>query len=174
MEIGSILLVLAVALLTGLYLSQPFGRRIRVRQISARERELSTLLAERDRVLNSLQELDFDHTLGKIPAEDYPLQRTELLSKGADILRRIDELQPGTSRGKEADRIEAAVAARRTDAAVRPGREKPAAGGDDDLESLIASRRSNRGERSGGFCPQCGKPVLASDRFCPHCGKPVK
>lgn len=167
MEIGAILLILAVALLTGLYLSQPFGKRIRVRQITDREYELSALLAERDRVLNSLQELDFDHTLGKIPADDYPVQRVELLQKGAGILRRIDELQPSAARGKAVDRIEAAVAARRGDAA-------PSAGTEDDLESLISARRSGRKERSGGFCPQCGKAVLAADRFCPSCGKPVK
>ena len=51
-------------------------------------------MAERDRVINSLQELDFDFKLGKIPDEDYPAQRAELLQKGADILRKLDALQP--------------------------------------------------------------------------------
>ncbi|MBL1173273.1 MAG: zinc-ribbon domain-containing protein, partial [Chloroflexi bacterium] len=44
---------------------------------------------------------------------------------------------------------------------------------DDDVEALIAARRKARKEKSGGFCPRCGKPVLASDRFCPHCGKSI-
>ncbi len=39
-----------------------------------------------------LQELDFDHELGKIPASEYSLQRSELIQKGAEILRRLDEL----------------------------------------------------------------------------------
>jgi len=25
-------------------------------------------------------------------------------------------------------------------------------------------------EKSGGFCPRCGKPVQKSDLFCPRCG----
>ena len=38
-------------------------------------------MAERDRVINSLQELDFDFKLGKIPEEDYPVQRSSSASK---------------------------------------------------------------------------------------------
>jgi hypothetical protein len=34
--------------------------------------EVSALKAERDRVINSLQELDFDHKLGKIPQRIIP------------------------------------------------------------------------------------------------------
>jgi predicted amidophosphoribosyltransferase len=45
---------------------------------------------------------------------------------------------------------------------------------DDDIESLIAARRSERKEKSAGFCPNCGRPILSSDRFCPHCGKVIK
>lgn len=170
METGSILLLLAVILLIGLYVAQPFlGRRNR--RLSAEAHEISTLMAERDRVVNALQELDFDFKLNKIPAEDYPVQRAALLEKGADILKRLDELTPSArTAGSAEDRVEKAVAARRADSAahieVQPI-------DDDSLESLIASRRSNRKERSGGFCPRCGKPVLASDRFCPSCGKSI-
>jgi len=44
---------------------------------------------------------------------------------------------------------------------------------DDDLESMIAARRKTRKEKSAGFCPKCGKPILVSDRFCPSCGKAI-
>ncbi len=78
--------------------------------------EVSALKAERDRVINSLQELDFDHNLGKIPAEDYPEQRALLLKKGADILRKLDELAPAPSSALNAEaRIEKATAAGRAD-----------------------------------------------------------
>ena len=36
-------------------------------------------------LLNALQELDFDHGLGKIPVEDYQPQRTLLLQRAANI-----------------------------------------------------------------------------------------
>lgn len=171
MEIAAILLTSGIAILVGLYLYAPVlehsGRRI-----TAEEHELSSLFAERDRVVNALQELDFDYKLGKIPEEDYPLQRAALLQKGADILRKIDSFAaiPPSSNGRgEAEieaRIEKAVAARRADASA-----KPKALNDDDIESLIASRRKARRNKSAGFCPKCGKPVLASDKFCPSCGK---
>ena len=39
----------------------------RARRVTEEEHELSSLMAERERVINSLQELDFDFKLGKIP-----------------------------------------------------------------------------------------------------------
>ncbi len=171
MELGAIFLVLAVLVLVGMYLYAPFmsGRRHKATQES---HETSALLAERDRVINSLQELDFDFNLGKIPAEDYPVQRSALLQKGAEVLKQLDELSliPSPSSngrgGSEEDRIEKAVAARRADASA-----EAAAVTDDDIESMIVSRRKARKNKSAGFCPKCGKPVLDSDRFCPSCGK---
>jgi len=126
------------------------------------------LMADYDRAVNTLQELDFDNALGKVPADDYPRQRAELLAKGADLLRKLDAMQPQET-GRDAEsRIEAAVASRRADTSAS----NPAAVlDDDDLESLIAARRKTRKEKSAGFCPKCGKPILVSDRFCPSCGK---
>lgn len=173
MELTAIFLSLALLILVGIYLYAPFMER-RARRITEEEHELSALMAERDRVINSLQELDFDFKLGKIPEEDYPVQRTSLLQKGADILRQIDSLAPngaGADRhtGTQGDvekRIERAIAARRADASVARVEVT-----DDDLESMIASRRKGRTNKSAGFCPRCGKPVMVTDRFCPSCGK---
>ena len=71
MEISSTLLILAVLVLVGMYLYAPFTTRESPARADESQ-EVSALKAERDRVINSLQELDFDHNLGKIPAEDYP------------------------------------------------------------------------------------------------------
>jgi rubrerythrin len=168
MEISSIFFILAVIVLTGLYLYAPFTTR--ARRIRANEtHEVSALKAERDRVINSLQELDFDFNLGKIPAGEYPDQRAALLQKGADILRKLDELAPVSSSAINAEaRIEKATAAGRADAGVMT---PSIADNDDDLESMIAARRKEHKSKSVGFCPKCGKPILASDKFCPSCGK---
>jgi hypothetical protein len=168
LSIGAILLVLAVLVLVALYLYAPFvGRR---RGLGDQEHgEASVLMAERDRVINALQELDFDASLGKIPTEDYPSQRAALLQKGAAILRRLDEVAPRAAsprRGDAESRLEHAAAAGRVD-----GSDARMALSDDDLESLIAARRKEHKERAAGFCPRCGKPVLVSDRFCPACGR---
>ncbi len=166
MQLTAIFFSLAILILVAIYLYAPFMER-RARRVTEEEHELSTLMAERDRVINSLQELDFDFKLGKIPEEDYPTQRSSLLQKGADLLRKIDALAPQPVSVQDADaRIERAIAARRADASVN--RPEPT---DDDLESMIQARRKGRKEKSSGFCPKCGKPVMVSDRFCPSCGK---
>lgn len=169
MELGSIFLVLAVLVIVGMYLYAPF--MIRSRKLSTNEmHEISALKAERDRVINALQELDFDFKLGKIPEEDYPEQRAELLKKGSEILRKLDELEPILSSAKDAEaRIEKAAAAGRADSSSAGAEVN-----DEDIEAMIAARRKQHKSKSAGFCPSCGKPVLATDNFCPSCGKSLK
>jgi NADH pyrophosphatase NudC (nudix superfamily) len=178
MDIGSIFLILGLLVIVGLFVSRPFLER-RATPVTQEEQQRSALLAERDRILNSLQELDFDHTMGKIPDEDYPTQRVLLLQQGAQILRELDtyQAQPqGEVLTDDAEeRIEAAIAARRGEVAVPvssngSGVRIATAAPDDDLEVMIAGRRRERKEKAAGFCPQCGSPVQVSDRFCPRCG----
>jgi rubrerythrin len=169
MELGSLFLILAVLVVVGVYLYAPLAARAR-RLSTGDTHHISALQAERDRVINALQELDFDFKLGKIPAEDYPEQRAELLKKGADILRQLDELAPAAASGRNAEtRIEKAAAAKRADSS-----QKEAAFDDDDIENMIAVRRRAQKSKSAGFCPKCGKPVLVTDKFCPSCGKALK
>jgi hypothetical protein len=162
MQLVSVFLALGIAVFIGLYLYAPFLER-RARRVTAEEHELSTLLAERERTLSALQELDFDYKLGKVPEEDYPIQRTNLLQKGAEVLKRIDELTPQARSGKEAG-TEHAIASRRSQTAA-------ASVTDDDIESMIVQRRKGRITKAAGFCPRCGKAVMVSDKFCPACGK---
>lgn len=161
MEIGAILLLIALLAGVGLFLAAPLLRGARPQRLDESP-EISSLLAEQDRILTSLQELDFDFKLGKIPEDAYPGQRTSLLLRGTEILRKLDELVPesaGAASASPSARIEAAVAG-----------ETGASLSDDKIETMLAARRSARRTKSAGFCPRCGKPALASDRFCPHCG----
>jgi len=180
MDIGSIFLILGLLVLVVLFISRPLFEKQSV-SVSQAEHDLSALLAERDRILSALQELDFDYSLKKIPADEYPAQRARLVHKGADILRAIDELQAEQSTEDAEGRLEAAIAARKsggypaedpgTELAGSPGADRPVSPTpDDDLETMIAARRRTRNEKAGGFCPQCGGPVQKSDRFCPKCG----
>jgi rubrerythrin len=169
MELGSIFLILAVFIIVGMYLYAPFMTK--PRKLSTSEmHEVSALKAERDRVINALQELDFDFKLGKIPEEDYPEQRAELLKKGSEILRKLDELEPAFAAARTAEaRIEKAAAAKRADSSsANEGLN------DEEIEALIVARRKQHKSKSAGFCPSCGKPVLAADNFCPSCGKSLK
>jgi len=174
MDIGSIFLILGLFVLVGLFIARPILERKAV-SVSQEDRQASSLMAERDQILNALQELDFDFTLGKIPEADYPSQRGALLQRGADILRQLDALRADNNHDDAEARLEAVIAARRADAASQRVAPNGAASRvvhapDDDLEAVIASRRREHKEKAAGFCPQCGRPVQKSDRFCSKCG----
>ena len=162
MDPVAILLILIVLGFVILYVTRPFFERPRVRVVET-SHELSSLLAEHERLLTALQELDFDQTLGKIPEEDYPIQRAVLLQKGADVLRQLDALTPTIS-SQAARRVKFTVDARKPAAQIS----------DDDLEDLLAKRRHTHKDKTAGFCPKCGKPVLRSDVFCSSCGSTLK
>lgn len=165
MDLGAVLILLALLIAVGLFLAAPLMRGARPRPLD-QSPEISALLAERDRVINALQELDFDFKLGKVPEDGYPAQRAELLQRGASILKQLDEVAPQAAGLSPTDRIERAVIGG-PDAGAAAGGELV----DERIESLLAARRAARRGKSAGFCPHCGKPILLSDRFCPNCGK---
>ncbi len=122
--------------------------------VTEAERHLSELLAARDHTLSSLADLEMDNILEKIPPEDYAVQRAQLLQEGAEILRQIDAM------ADEGFAEAAAVVDSRAD------EQDPEA----QLEAAITRMRSGGEEPAGGFCPQCGEPVVPNDRYCSHCG----
>ena len=191
MAIGSIFLLLAFLILVVLFISRPFfeTKKASTAYVSASdEHELSSALADRDRILNTLHELDFDYGLGKIPEEDYQQQRSILLEKGVLTLKALDELQQDAGEGADGDRIEAELKTRRQQ--LDPGLNNAPANNaqndlrtaapvngspvshdpNDELEALLANRRRARQEKAAGFCPKCGGPLAKSDQFCPRCG----
>jgi len=174
MDIGSVLLFSGLTILVIFIVIKPLfeispdkkliSKSQSINEISQKK---SILLAERDRVLRSLQELDFDYSLGKIPQEDYPSQRSGLLKKGAELIKSLDEMTGTNSEDDNVGLVEAVVEANRPDAKII------AINNDEDgeISALIAARRRIKQEKPTGFCPKCGKPVTASDKFCARCGK---
>ena len=145
MDIGSILAGLALTLLTVAFVALPLIQH-RGKGVTDTERLSSELQAGRDRVLNSLQELEMDFNTGKILEEDYREQRQALMKEGAGILRRIDVLNAGGDVSPKEDVI------------------------DDEIEAAIAQIRNEKEDGNSGFCPSCGSEVKAGDLFCIHCG----
>ena len=124
---------------------------------------LSALLAERDRVLDSIQEIDMDHVMGKVPEEDYHRLRQSLAREGAEILRKIDESQNQDS-GPETQRSEKDLATREIEleaaiAQLRGKGLKPAS-----REKLEVSGPETK------LCPECGEVIFPADRYCAKCG----
>ena len=159
MDLAAILFLIALLLAVSLYLVTPLLGNNRM-PVAEETQEVSSLLAERERLLNALQELDFDYQLGKIPEEDYPTQRADLLRRGTDVLKQLDILAPAR----------AARAEQESRAAEAPAD----ALSDDEIESMLAARRKAHKTKSAGFCPRCGKPILVTDQFCSHCGKALQ
>jgi hypothetical protein len=156
MGIGSILIIAAVAILAGALISQPLWEgagsgKLHLRSSSDTHR--SALLAEKDRVLKAIQELDFDHIEGKVTDGDYAAQRASLVNKGSAVLRDLETISTG-----EAEKVHK----------VQPVTGQPAQR--DEIEEMIASHRGNIQSKAAGFCPQCGRPVGKDDLFCPRCG----
>ena len=165
MDIGSIFLVLALLVVVAVFVSRPLFENRKIASspaVDQMEHKRSTLLAERDRTINALYELDFDNALGKIPAKEYPQQRAKLLEEAGGILRQIDALQ---DLGEESA-FPPASGPRPT----RDGKGPKPVDPNDELEILLANRRRSRQEKSAGFCPKCGGTLQKSDQFCPKCG----
>jgi rubrerythrin len=174
MDTGSVFLILGLLILVSLFISRPFFIH-KATTVSKQEHQLSVLLAEKERLMLALQELDFDFTLGKIPQEDYPAQRASFLNQTATILSQLDAMQGESQTAVSSRPIVANRSNPRTESQLANKRQRkrrlPAnVSGDDELEAMIAARRRERSEKAAGFCHQCGKPFQLSDQFCPRCG----
>ena len=150
MEIGAILFSFAMLLLVAAYVLQPLSTSGRGAYRDTSQ-DLSALKAERDRVLDSIQEIDMDHSLGKVSEEDYQRQRSVLALEGAKILRSIDELRRNESPDNSAMELEAAVAELRS------------------KSSALTSQKDTQ-----GACPTCGEAIHHGDRFCSNCGEALE
>ena len=105
MELGSIFISLAILVIAAIFVTKPIFEH-QGRAVTVEDRKLSELKAIRDRVILSLQELDMDYAMGKIPEADYQGQRNELMVAGAAALREIDELE-GSETGVEGRDVDA-------------------------------------------------------------------
>lgn len=149
MDINSILFILAMLIMVVLYVSQPFAARRSV-GVSSVEKQFSVLLAERERILGALEELDFDYSMGKVPEETYPAQRARLVQSGTEVLRKLDK-------HKQTD-INISL--------MDQGANQQS----DKLEAMIAARRKERPEKTSVFCHNCGTQAQPGDIFCANCG----
>jgi NADH pyrophosphatase NudC (nudix superfamily) len=160
MNIGSIFLLIAILIVIGFLILRPFytPQKENIMQSgTAAQHTYSSLLAEKERLLNAIQEMEFDHDTGKIPDDIFPEQRLALMREAAVVIEKISQINP-------------ALLHLSSDSSTASAAQKPY----DDLEEMIAKRRLTLNQKSTGFCPQCGHAVMASDRFCPKCGSTIR
>jgi len=155
MDVGSILVILAMFILVAGFLARPLLEK-QGYSVTQSSRHLSELQTERDKILLILQELDMDHAMGKIPTQDYESQRPGLVARGAAILRKIDELG-GAVFGPASDK---ATSQERQDLEAM-------------MEEEVLRRRKSSSVEPVAFCTKCGNRIQAGDRFCTRCGMKV-
>ena len=145
MDFGSLLILLGLIVVVAAFLAKPLFEN-RATPVAAGDRRLSALQADREAILTMIREIEMDHAMGKIGADDYQAQRASLVARGSAVLREIDALG----------------------GAGAPG------GMDAAIEAAVAARRSHAPAQSAGFCAHCGRALLRGDRFCASCGTPVR
>jgi len=128
MGAGSILLILALLILVALFVARPLVQGERLG--AGLDPERSHWIAERERALEALLELDFDHQLGKVPPEVYAEHRQTLMRQGAEALKHLERLESAPEK-----------------AVSPPNKSKRGRAGstDAELESMIARRKQQVG-----------------------------
>jgi len=148
MEFGSVLIVIFIFLLSGLYILRPFlistdtggGAGSTTRDL---------LVAEKERLLLAIEELDLEFELKKISSDEHTRNREVLLVEAVTVMKELDNLPKNEA------------AKRKETATVRES---------DNLEKMIADRRKQlKGDKSIK-CPHCGEAVDKDGQFCSHCG----
>ncbi len=152
MNLGAVLIGLAMLVVSVPFVAQPFMQPYRKRPaLPARRVDLDE---ERLRVLYALRDLDFDFQVGKVSEDDYAGLRAQLVAEAARYLRDDQD-----------DEIEALIQARRASRST----------------VAVCSDCGGSLEAGSRFCSQCGAPVEAScpscggqirdgDLFCSSCG----
>jgi hypothetical protein len=88
--VGALLAVVSVVLVAAPFLREPVAADDRLLQPDAAQQRRLARAEERDRALEALKELEFDHRTGKISDEDYRAQVGVLRQRAAAALREAD------------------------------------------------------------------------------------
>ena len=88
--VGAVLAVASVVLVAAPFLREPVAADDRLLQPDAVQQGRLARAEERDRALDALKELEFDHRTGKVSDEDYRAQVGVLRQRAAAALRDAD------------------------------------------------------------------------------------
>lgn len=148
MTLSSLIIVLFIFFISALVITRPFL----VKQAASGRSSSSlfdSLVAEQERLLSAIEELDLELELNKISPQEHSRSRDLLLAEAAGVLQELDKHQTGKARK------------------AAPARAKA----EDDLERMIAQRRVELKSGTSASCPKCGEPIKSTDKFCSHCGE---
>lgn len=159
---GILLLSLALIMIVGLYIIEPFMRPRAKRTYQPGQR--TKLQSHKEALLSEIQHLEFDLQTGVLSQEDFDRQRRDLLVQAAHVAKQLDNLSASAADSID-DRIENAVARQRLKSASRQKAVAPA-------QTVAVATPGEGGSTplATQFCPQCGQATRQDDRFCRNCG----
>jgi len=149
MEFSSLLIVILIFVLSGFIIMRPLLVEEKTTRKSGSSRT-DSLMAEKERLLLAIEELDQEFELEKISSVEHNRNRDILLSEAAEVIKQLDKLQKTGSSKKKTS---------------------PPAKVDDDLERMINERRQQIKNEKSLKCPKCGESVDKGAQFCSHCGE---
>ena len=148
MTVSSFIVVLFIFILSAVVIMRPFlDPQKKGKSISSGSYD--ALLAERERLYSSIEELDLALDLKKISPEDHAQSRTLLLNQAALVLAQLDKIGGKPKKQRKMDKT--------SDVG-------------DQLEQMIKVRRETLRKDKSANCPHCGEPVESNDQFCRKCG----
>ena len=95
--------------------------------ISRKETRRRELIEQRDRVYEAIRELDFDHRMGKVEADDYRQTRGRYAAQAVELMKALDDADaesPDDPAESLDDQIEREIAAIRKKSSHKGRRER--------------------------------------------------
>lgn len=84
---------IVVLLVTGLIITLPFFREEKNEEAAViLGSKKDHLLSEKESLYSAIKELDFDHEMGKLSAEDYKQLKNEYTEKAVAVLKDLDHI----------------------------------------------------------------------------------
>jgi len=142
-------------------------------ELGQRER----LLAERERALSTLQELEFERGIGNLSDEDYAALQAPQRRKAVAILRELDSIDDGAVNAPVSSppSVDDPILDTRLEEDIARTRARLAGGPTDDVATPATSIPTDASTpASAAVCPTCGAPHAAGARFCAECGYPLR
>ena len=144
---------------------------------------LAELMGQKDTVLKSIKDLEFDYQVGKITDEDFERFNLRLRRQAVGLIQQIEQLSPVTA--SLDDQVEMLISRKHKVQREAVTNGHPPASADDPLEMLISRKRKVEPKQAGVapateaaaevviFCTECGTALAPQHRFCANCGTPA-
>ncbi len=176
------LLALLLSAGAGVYVLWPLLSRA-APDVPIEDDRLTELISRKDGVLVAIKDLEFDHQVGKLSAEDYERFNARLRQQAIGYLQQIDKLAPQSAHLDETLEVEIArlrktrtapVAVNGKSAPVAtPAAAQVAAPAASTAPALAPAVAAPAGEAPVRFCTNCGQALAPQHKFCANCGTPA-